>query len=272
MPSSAARSSLATTSAAAPSFSPLEFPAVTVPSFRNAGFSAASFPASVSGRGCSSRVEHRRRGRARRRTARGVRRRPASLRLQRERVLVLARDAPALGDVLAGLAHRLEREQLLHPRVREAPAERGVPDGLVAAGERLLRLRHHEGRAAHRLDPARDEQVAVAGDHRVRSPDHRRQPRRTEPVDGHARDRVRQARRAAPPCARRSGCPRRPGWRSRARRPRSRRRGRRHARPPPRSRSRRGRPGRTSASAAAVAADRRADGGEDHCAWHRSAG
>ena len=39
--------------------------------------------------------------------------RPALLRAQRERVLILARDAPALGDVLAGLAHRLEREQLL---------------------------------------------------------------------------------------------------------------------------------------------------------------
>ena len=40
--------------------------------------------------------------------------RPALLRPKRKRVLVLARDAPALGDVLAGLAHRLEREHLLH--------------------------------------------------------------------------------------------------------------------------------------------------------------
>ncbi len=54
-PSSRARSSLAITSAAAPSLRPLEFPAVTLPSFRNAGLSAASFCAVVSGRGCSSR-------------------------------------------------------------------------------------------------------------------------------------------------------------------------------------------------------------------------
>ena len=56
MPSACARSSLAITSAAAPSLIPLEFPAVTVPPSRNAGFSAASFSAFVSGRGCSSRV------------------------------------------------------------------------------------------------------------------------------------------------------------------------------------------------------------------------
>src|SRR5581483_5853524 len=41
-----------------------------------------------------------------------VRRRPALLRAERERVLILARDVPLLGDVLAGLAHRLEREEL----------------------------------------------------------------------------------------------------------------------------------------------------------------
>src|SRR5207253_2363548 len=48
--------------------------------------------------------------------------RPALLRAQRERVLILPRDAPALGDVFAGLAHRLQWEQLLHSRVREPPA------------------------------------------------------------------------------------------------------------------------------------------------------
>jgi acetyl-CoA acetyltransferase family protein len=55
-PSSRAQSSLAITSAAAPSLMPDELPAVTVPSARNAGFSAASFSALVSGRGCSSRT------------------------------------------------------------------------------------------------------------------------------------------------------------------------------------------------------------------------
>ena len=42
-PSSRAFSSLAMTSAAAPSLIPLEFPAVTVPPSRKAGFSVASF-------------------------------------------------------------------------------------------------------------------------------------------------------------------------------------------------------------------------------------
>src|SRR5919204_320904 len=55
-PSARAFSSLATTSAAAPSLIPLALPAVTVPSRRKAGFSVASFSAVVSGRGCSSRA------------------------------------------------------------------------------------------------------------------------------------------------------------------------------------------------------------------------
>jgi hypothetical protein len=56
MPSSTAFSSLATTSAAAPSLIPLELPAVSVPPSRKAGFRAASFSGVVSGRGCSSAV------------------------------------------------------------------------------------------------------------------------------------------------------------------------------------------------------------------------
>ena len=93
----------------------------------------------VSGRGCSSRSTLADRRRARRRSVRLGGRRPALLRLERERVLLLPRHVPALGDVLAGLAHRLEREHLLHPRVREAPAERRVVDGLVAAREGACR-------------------------------------------------------------------------------------------------------------------------------------
>ena len=101
-------------------------------------------------------------------TPRSVRRRPAFLGAKREGVLILARDVPALGDVLARLAHRLEREQLLVPRVGEAPAERRVPHGLVPARERLVRLRHDERRAAHGLHPARDDDLRVAGDDGVR--------------------------------------------------------------------------------------------------------
>ena len=55
-PSARAFSSLAITSAAAPSLRPLAFPAVTVPPARKAGLSWASFSALVSGRGCSSRT------------------------------------------------------------------------------------------------------------------------------------------------------------------------------------------------------------------------
>ena len=222
-PSSRAFSSLATTSAAAPSLIPLALPAVTVPPSRNAGFSAASFSALVSGRGCSSRTTLADRDELVVEPPGLARRRPAPLRLERERVLVLARDVPALGDVLARLAHRLEREHRLQPRVRERASRascRRRPG--CRAGTAVSGLRHGERRAAHRLDAAGDEQVAVAGDDRVAGRDDRGEARRAEPVDGHARDRLRAARRAARPSARRCGCPRRPGSRSRSRRPRSR--------------------------------------------------
>ena len=54
MPSSFARVSLITMTAAAPSFSGHALPAVTVPSGRNTGLRPASFSAVVSGRGPSS--------------------------------------------------------------------------------------------------------------------------------------------------------------------------------------------------------------------------
>src|SRR5581483_10097374 len=110
-------------------------------------------------------------------------------------VLILARHGPALGDVLAGLAHRLERKQLLHTRVREAPAERRVVHDAVAARERLVGLRGDERGTRHRLDPAGDEEVAVARDHGMTGADDRREPRRAETVDGDAADRLRQPRK-----------------------------------------------------------------------------
>ena len=123
-----------------------------------------------------------------------VGRRPALLRAQGERVLVLARDAPALGDVLARLAHRLERELRLHRRVREAPAQGRVVHRPVAAREGGVRLRGHERRAAHRLDAAGHEQVAVAGGDRVAGADDGREAGRAEPIHGHSRNRVGQPR------------------------------------------------------------------------------
>ena len=135
-PSSRAFSSLAITSAAAPSLIPLALPAVTVPSGAERGLQLRERLRSRLGPrmlvdgdladGDELVVEAPGR----------VRRRPALLRAQRERVLILARHAPALGDVLARLAHRLEREHLLEARVREAPAERRVPDRLVRRAER----------------------------------------------------------------------------------------------------------------------------------------
>ncbi len=47
----------------------------------------------------------------------------ALLTLERERVLALAADAPAFGDVLGGLAHRVRVVLLGEPRVDEPPAE-----------------------------------------------------------------------------------------------------------------------------------------------------
>ena len=63
----------------------------------------------------------------------------------------------------------------------------------VAARERRVRLRRHERRPRHRLDAAGDEEVAVARDDGVAGADDRGQTRGAEPVDRHAGDRFRQA-------------------------------------------------------------------------------
>ena len=154
-------------------------------------------------------------------------------------------------------------------RVREAPAERRVVQRAVAARERLLGLRDHERRAGHRLDAARDEQVAVAGD-RPRGTRRRRPRDRTRRAGSRSRRRpTPAARRAARPCARRCGCPRPPGSRSRSRRPRSRSAGDAGARRPPRAIASAARSsGRTPGERAAVAPDRRAHTGEDDRAAH----
>ena len=140
------------------------FPAVTVPPSRNAGFSAASFSALVSGRGCSSRVDVADRRRARRRNARPLPPPPSAAATRaRTRPDPRAR-RPSFGDVLARLAHRLEREHLLHARIREAPAERRVVIVWLPRGNACPASRDKR-RARHRLDATRDEQVAVARDH-----------------------------------------------------------------------------------------------------------
>ena len=93
----------------------------------------------------------------------------APVRLERERVLVLARDAVALGDVLGRLAHRLGRVALRHPRVDEPPADRRV-DQLARrrAGSARSGFSITNGDAGHRLDAAGEHDVAVAGLDRAR--------------------------------------------------------------------------------------------------------
>ena len=114
---------------------------------------------------------------------------PALLRAQREGVLLRTRDAPALRDVLARLAHRLEREQLRQPRIRKPPAELRVVLGLRFTE---IRPRSHERRAAHRFDAAGDEELAVARGDCVRRGNDGGEPRRAEAVHRHARDGLRQ--------------------------------------------------------------------------------
>ena len=84
------------------------------------------------------------------------------LALERERVLALAADVPALGDVLGGLAHRVRVVPLGQARVDEPPAERRVGELAGAAVVGGLGLELDVRRAGHRLDAAADEHVAVA--------------------------------------------------------------------------------------------------------------
>ena len=240
----------ASTTAAAPSLMPAALPAVTCrPRGRPGAARRASRP-SCPARGCSSRSTRvdgpLRAGTSTATISRakrplGLGGRVPLLRAQRPGVLVRARDAVALGDVLAGLAHRVDAVALAHPRVHEAPAERRVGERPVAAREGRLGLARHQRRARHRLDAARHEEVAGAGLDRVRGRDDRLQARGAEAVDGLARDARPAGRRAARPCGRRCGCPRPTGWRRRARRPRCRRRRSRRAARPRRRRARRGR-------------------------------
>ena len=175
-PRSRARSSLAITSAAAPSLIPLASPAG--PSrLRNAGRRPASFSTEVSGRGCSSCPSSPPGTSSSAKRPASLRGRPALLRAKRERILVVPRHVPALGNVLPRLAHRLARVPLLVARVREPPAERCVVDRPIAPGVGRVGLPHHQRRARHRLDPARDEEVTVPGDHGVTRADDRREPR-----------------------------------------------------------------------------------------------
>ena len=192
-PSARARSASTTSTAEAPSLMPDEFPAVTEPpSGRNAGRSFASASRLVSARGCSSRATDDRVAAPLRDLDRhdlpvepaGLDRRDrALLALEREGVLALAAHAPALGDVLRGLAHGIRVVALGQPRVHEAPAERRVGELARAAVPGALGLELDVRGAGHRLDAAADEDVAVADRDRVRRGVDRLEPRPAQPVD-----------------------------------------------------------------------------------------
>ena len=146
-------------------------PAVTVPPSRKTGRSPASFSSEVSARGPLVGVDRDRLAAVRRgastgddllgeapRLARGDR---ALVAAQRERVLVLAGDPVALGDVLGRLAHRLGRVAARPSRVDQAPAER---------------------RVVHRLRPARAGRPRASPPPRARgSSTRRRRPGRGRP-------------------------------------------------------------------------------------------
>jgi hypothetical protein len=88
------------------------------------------------------------------------------VRLKREAILLLARDAVLLGHVLGRLAHRLELEAGLEPRVRVAPAERRVVHGGRRPSKRSACLGIENGARVMLSTPARDGALGLAhGDH-----------------------------------------------------------------------------------------------------------
>ena len=117
----------------------------------------------------------------------------AGVALEREAILLVARDPVALGDVLGRLAHRLGRVALRHPRVDQAPPERRVVHRLRPARQPGLRLRHHPRGAAHGLRAAGQVEVALAEAQGARGLVDRLQARGAEPVHGYPRDLRRQA-------------------------------------------------------------------------------
>ena len=188
----------ASSSAAAPSLMPEALPAVTVPpALRNTGRSAASSSGVVCGPRVLVDLDPAWAAPLRAGTSTGTSsraKRPAAWAAAQCRWLRRAKASWAarrhlvpLGHLLGGLAQRVGAVQRLHARVDEAPAQRRVVHGDVAAREGLARLGHHQRRARHRLDPARDHQVGLAGGDGARAVDHRLQPRAAQPVDRGAR-------------------------------------------------------------------------------------
>ena len=108
--------------------------------------------------------------------------RGALVRLQRERVHLLARDPPLVGE-------HLRDPELDAERVVGVREEVGTERSDAAAG-----VRRHR-RARHRLDAARDPDVVRAGDHALRDEVRRLLRRAALPVDARRRDAPRQSGR-----------------------------------------------------------------------------
>ena len=181
MPSSAAFVSLMMMTAAAPSLSAQQLPAVTVPSGRNDGLSDATFSSVVPGRGP---VVGRHGAAVRQRHRRDLTRpEPVGdgllgqvLRPDSELVLLRARDAAQPGDVLRGLAHRDvdvgDLAVLTRVMPRPGAALAGALRPSLGVGERrVVRVRPAVAAAvrepAHAFDARRDQHVRLAGLDRV---------------------------------------------------------------------------------------------------------
>ena len=115
----------------------------------------------------------------------------AALALGRESILILAAYTEFLGHILGRLGHRIDAELRLHQLVDEAPADRRVVH-LGLAIEGAGRLGDDEGRAAHALDAAGDDQAALPAADRPRRHRDRIEAGAAEPVQRHAARRLRQ--------------------------------------------------------------------------------
>ena len=240
-PSAFAFSAESTTTAAAPSVIPDEFPAVTVPVFSwKTGASFASPGRSASARGCSSFANSTSPLRPGTFTAKvsaanrpSSHARPALCWLRRAKASCSSRGMRySLGQGLGGLAHELPAERTQEP-VLVHPVHRL----LVAHAIAPARAGQEVGHPAHRLDSAREDHLGVAVAYRPEG--------EVDGLEAAAAGHVHGVGRALPwapppdgrPGGPRSG-PRRPGG---------------HSRRPSRPRPRRETPARRSDSAAAAA-------------------
>ena len=119
----------------------------------------------------------------------GLRGGSAALTFDREPVLVLARDAEVVSDILRRLRHRIDTEARFHRRVHEAPADRGVVNG-IAARKRAVRLRHHERCACHAFNAACHDEIGVSAANRARCHRHRVEAGAAQAIQRRARRRL----------------------------------------------------------------------------------